>query len=79
MPRVIEAHLHDDGGRYASSSATSTTSSTAACGRRPGLLRRHSVDDALYGGVGPGAYEMPLVAQRLARSGDTTRSSGSAA
>ena len=73
MPRVIEAHLHDDGGRYALivSRFNDFINSRLLDGALDSL-RRHGVDtDARCTVVWvPGAYEMPLVAQRLARSGD---------
>lgn len=72
MPRVIEAHLHDHGGDYALvvSRFNEFINSRLLDGALDSL-RRHGVDVEARCTVVwvPGAYEMPLVAQKLARSG----------
>ena len=72
MPRTIEGHLTDTGGRYA---LVVSRFNDFITGRLVDgaldSLRRHGVDiDARCTVVWvPGSYELPLVAQRLARTG----------
>ena len=73
MPRVIEGNLTDSGGRFAIVAGRFNDFITArlidGC---EDALRRHGVDtdervDLVWV---PGAYEIPLTAQHLARTGD---------
>ncbi len=72
MPRVIEADLLDKGGRYALlvSRFNDFITSRLVDGALD-TLRRHGVDIEERATVvwAPGSYELPLVAQRLAASG----------
>jgi 6,7-dimethyl-8-ribityllumazine synthase len=72
MPRVIEANLQDTGGRYALVvSRFNDFINARLLDGALDALRRHGVDVDTRATVVwvPGAFEMPLVAQRLARSG----------
>lgn len=73
MPRIIESNLLDAGGRYALlvSRFNDFITSRLLDGALD-ALRRHGVDtDARVTVVwAPGSYELPLVAQRLAASGN---------
>ena len=72
MPRVIEGDLIDNGGRYALlvSRFNDFITSRLMEGALD-TLRRHGVDIEARTEVvwAPGAYELPLVANKLARSG----------
>ncbi len=72
MPRTIEGHLVDSGGRYALLVSRWNDFITARLlDGALDTLRRHGVDiDARCTVVwAPGSYELPLVARRLADSG----------
>ncbi|MCK6505371.1 6,7-dimethyl-8-ribityllumazine synthase [Myxococcota bacterium] len=72
MPRTIEGHLVDTGGRYAILVSRWNDFITARLlDGALDTLRRHGVDiDARVTVVwAPGSYELPLVAQKLAKSG----------
>lgn len=73
MPRIIEAGLVDTGGRYAllAGRFNDFITSRLVDGALD-TLRRHGVDIEQRATViwAPGSYELPLVAQRLAASGD---------
>ncbi len=72
MPQVIEGHLVDEGGRYVLlvSRWNDLITSRLLDGALD-TLRRHGVDIEARCTVvwAPGSFELPLVAQRLARSG----------
>lgn len=72
MPRTIEGHLVDSGGRYAIlvSRWNDFITSRLLDGALD-TLRRHGIDlDQRVTVVwAPGSYELPLVAQKLAKSG----------
>lgn len=73
MPRIIEANLVDTGGRYAllAGRFNDFITSRLVDGALD-TLRRHGVDIEARATViwAPGSYELPLVAQRLAASGE---------
>ena len=73
MPRIIEGQLTDAGGRFAiiASRWNEFITSRLLSGAEDGL-RRHGVDtDSRLDIVWvPGCYEIPLVAQRLAATGN---------
>lgn len=72
-PRTIEGHLVDSGGRYAIlvSRWNDFITSRLLEGSLD-TLRRHGVelDSRVTVVWAPGSYELPLIAQRLARTGD---------
>ncbi len=73
MPRIIEAHLTDTGGRYAIAVTRFNDFITSRLlDGALDALRRHGVDiDARVTVVWvPGGFELPLVVQRLAASGN---------
>ncbi len=72
MPRIIEGHLTDPGGRFAivAGRFNEFITSRLVAGAED-ALRRHGIDtearlDVIWA---PGAYEIPLVCQRAASSG----------
>ena len=73
MPRTIEGHLTDTGGRYALlvSRFNDFITSRLLDGALD-TLRRHGVDIEARTTVvwAPGSFELPLVAGKLARSGE---------
>ena len=73
MPRIIEAGLIDNGGRYALLAARfNDFITTRLVDGALDTLRRHGVDIEQRATVvwAPGSYELPIVAQRLAQSGE---------
>lgn len=72
MPRIVEANLIDQGGRYALVVSRFNGFITAALlDGALDTLRRHGVADERIVIVRvPGSFELPLVAERLARSGE---------
>ncbi len=73
MSRVIEGHLTDPGGRFAIVAGRFNEFITSRLiGGAEDALRRHGVDpDARVDVVWvPGSFEIPLVCQRVAASGD---------
>ncbi len=72
MPRIIEANLVDTGGRFVLLAARFNDFITSRLvDGALDTLRRHGVDIEERATVvwAPGSYELPLVAQRLAASG----------
>lgn len=72
-PRTIEGNLVDAGGRYAILVSRWNDFITARLlDGAVDTLRRHGIDVAERVTVvwAPGSYELPLIAQRLARTGD---------
>jgi len=72
MPRIIEGHLVDQGGRYALLVSRFNDFITARLlDGALDALRRHGVDLETRVTViwAPGSYELPVVARRLADSG----------
>lgn len=71
MPRIVEANLIDQGGRYAIAvSRFNGFITQALLDGALDALRRHGVDDERITVVRvPGSFELPLVVERLARSG----------
>lgn len=71
MPRIVEANLIDQGGRYAIAvSRFNGFITQALLDGALDALRRHGVDEERITVVRvPGSFELPLVVERLARSG----------
>jgi len=71
MPRILEGHLSAEGLRFAIvvSRFNELITSQLLQGALEGLRRHGARDEQITVAWVPGAFEIPLVAQRLAKSG----------